>query len=723
MGKELIVAIRAKATDFIKGVADAEKKTRRFETAVNNAVKGAGLAFVALGATATVGIAKAISAASDLEETTSKFNTVFQGQEDIAASWSAALVDSYAMSTREARFYLSSVQDLLVPMGMQANAAGELSNEIVKLSADLGSFNNLPTSQVMEDIQSALVGNYETMKKYGVVLNATVVQEKALAMGLAETKAELTAGQKAQASYALMVEGSQAAIGDMARTSEGYANQLKKLQAQAEDVATTFGDALLPMATETLASINDWISKNQTNIEDWADAVGIMAESVRGFLLVGAEFVGWFGKVSGAIGLATTGAISWTEAIRNGVEWADKFAANPAMAQMEARAQAIKEQIAELKDVGSQTGSMWTQMGGTATAEMAKLQAELAIVQARIAAMAAMPVETTVLDGWHEKAMVIADDYDGLEEKARKMAQLLAEQAEAEISMAHSQQQAIANIYDSGWADTEDNYAAHLEVLLEQNSAFLDTNLETSNNFFQGMREGMADIAAEQMTWAEAGSNLINESFAATTKGIGDAAGSAIIYGTSMGKALKNVMKQVGASIISTLVEVGIQRLITQLFFQSATLGENVTRMSALSMQTFGGAYAAAVATPIIGPAIAPGIASASLAGMTAGATAASATGAGLGAAIPVAHGGLDFVPKEETYLLDKGERVLSPGQNEDLMGFMDKGGGGIVININALDTQSMEEAVRDRVIPILEGAMETNYGDYRDSIIAAAND
>uniref|UniRef100_UPI001CFD423D hypothetical protein n=1 Tax=Microbulbifer variabilis TaxID=266805 RepID=UPI001CFD423D len=32
-----------------------------------------------------------------------------------------------------------------------------------------------------------------------------------------------------------------------------------------------------------------------------------------------------------------------------------------------------------------------------------------------------------------------------------------------------------------------------------------------------------------------------------------------------------------------------------------------------------------------------------------------------------IAHGGLDYVPKESTYLLDKGERVLSPNQNADL--------------------------------------------------------
>ncbi|WP_372810061.1 hypothetical protein [Pseudoalteromonas nigrifaciens] len=36
-----------------------------------------------------------------------------------------------------------------------------------------------------------------------------------------------------------------------------------------------------------------------------------------------------------------------------------------------------------------------------------------------------------------------------------------------------------------------------------------------------------------------------------------------------------------------------------------------------------------------------------------------------------IAHGGLDYVPKEATYLLDEGERVLSPRQNKDLANFM----------------------------------------------------
>ena len=67
-----------------------------------------------------------------------------------------------------------------------------------------------------------------------------------------------------------------------------------------------------------------------------------------------------------------------------------------------------------------------------------------------------------------------------------------------------------------------------------------------------------------------------------------------------------------------------------------------------------------------------------------------------------IAHGGLDYVPKEQTYLLDKGERVLSPNQNKDFTNFMqgNKNGNGysgdgvgevnIVVTVDAKGNSSM---------------------------------
>lgn len=284
------VNIKAKLDKLPTGLKKARTQvsaaTDRMQKTINTLSFGhVGLAATAFSATFAMAMKSSIDAASDLEEVTSKFGVVFGDQVKQAEKWSDTLVDAYAMSTREAKQYLSSVQDLLVPMGMQSESAAVLSNEIVKLSADLGSFNNMPTARVMDDIQSALVGNYETMKKYGVVLTAARVSQEALNMGLAESKDQLTAADKAQAAYKLMVEGSTAAIGDMARTSDSYANQTKKLSANVEDLSVLLGNELIPYATDVVTAMNEWIKANegliQQDVKSYVNGISTSLSSIK----------------------------------------------------------------------------------------------------------------------------------------------------------------------------------------------------------------------------------------------------------------------------------------------------------------------------------------------------------------------------------------------------------------------------------------------------------
>ena len=305
------IQVRADDKKLSGDLKKAEGKFKTSATSMQSSVNRINFsavtaAAVAFGVAATVAFNKSIKAASDLEETTSKFNVVFKGQAKIANQWAQTIVESYGLSTREARQYMASVQDLLVPMGMQADSAARLSNEIVKLSVDLGSFNNLPTEQVMLDIQSALVGNFETMKKYGVVINATRVQQQAMNMGLAETKDALTAADKAQAAYALIVEGSEAAIGDLERTSDGYANTSKRLSARLEDLAAVAGEKFLPImrdiksvTADAVSFITDFLRATDPLLGRLQQLEGFFEQAQRGQKR-GAFFRSLFGVEDGA---------------------------------------------------------------------------------------------------------------------------------------------------------------------------------------------------------------------------------------------------------------------------------------------------------------------------------------------------------------------------------------------------------------------------------------
>lgn len=102
--------------------------------------------------------------------------------------------------------------------------------------------------------------------------------------------------------------------------------------------------------------------------------------------------------------------------------------------------------------------------------------------------------------------------------------------------------------------------------------------------------------------------------------------------------------------------------------------------------ETYSNTFNAISAIPLIGPYIAMPMAIAASAMQIA--SAAGIQGMSAPSVSGIAHGGLDYVPKESTYLLDKGERVLSPRQNKDLANFMANGqkdnASGITINNNS---------------------------------------
>ena len=210
-----------------------------------------------------------------------------------------------------------------------------------------------------------------------------------------------------------------------------------------------------------------------------------------------------------------------------------------------------------------------------------------------------------------------------------------------------------------------------------------ETTLPMVEELTFAMTENMAG-AAETMadTWSELGvhieetlvtaKDLAFATFDTFADGMGDAAAGVIVYGESLAEALGGVLKSVAASVISMLIKMGIQRLLLSVIEKGALVGEASARMGVLTMETYAGAFAATAAIPIVGPEIAPFVAAAATGVMLAGAAGAAVTGTGAGAAIAgIAHGGLDNVPAESTYLLDKGERVLSPRQNRDLEAFI----------------------------------------------------
>ncbi len=195
--------------------------------------------------------------AADAAEAGSKLEAVFGDQTGRINERIAELRDTIPATTAELQGLYSGIQDLLVPLGLAPTEAAEMSDSIVTLAADLASFNNIPLSEALERIRSGLVGQYEPLLKFGVALNATTVKAKAFEQGIGDGKRELTAAERAQVSYQLILEGTAAAHGDAARTADSAANQFKFLKSESTELMTIIGNQLLPAITPLVSGLKD----------------------------------------------------------------------------------------------------------------------------------------------------------------------------------------------------------------------------------------------------------------------------------------------------------------------------------------------------------------------------------------------------------------------------------------------------------------------------------
>jgi hypothetical protein len=146
----------------------------------------------------------------------------------------------------------------------------------------MASFNDQSPEDMLIGLRAALAGEAEPLRKFGVNISAARVEAKALEMGLAAVKSELTDADKTMARYQIILADTARQQGDFARTSDGMANASRTLLANLEDLRAKIGVALLPVFEELIGKTNDWIETNGDEFaEDMATAIGTLVDATK----------------------------------------------------------------------------------------------------------------------------------------------------------------------------------------------------------------------------------------------------------------------------------------------------------------------------------------------------------------------------------------------------------------------------------------------------------
>lgn len=234
---------------------DVEGATGKVGTGLKN------LARTAAGAFSGIAVARfaqdSIQAASDMAESQSKLAAVFgAATADIRKSLGGIVADTLG-STKLAVDAAGSFGNMFTQMGLAGDQAVGFSKGMLTLTADLVSFHNADPTAVVEAIGSAFRGEYDSVQKWIPTINAAAVEQRALTDTGKESADQLTAGEKAAATYALMMEGAGKATGDAARTADSAANRQRALSRQFQDISIKVGQALLPVLEELMPIVAD----------------------------------------------------------------------------------------------------------------------------------------------------------------------------------------------------------------------------------------------------------------------------------------------------------------------------------------------------------------------------------------------------------------------------------------------------------------------------------
>lgn len=223
-----------------------------------------------------------IQTAARAQELKAKFDVTFGQAAPKARQELENFGDTVHRSNLDLQEMSANIQAVLSAMGMNKSEAAELSVELTKLAVDMGAFNNASDTDVLVALRAAISGEYESMKRYGVVLNEATVAQELLNMGIEGGTKAATAAEKAQARFNVIMTATKDAQGAAAREADSYTNISKGLESALTDLHAALGQRLIPAMTEfkkATTGVVEAITENieRTNLLTEAQEMGIIS--------------------------------------------------------------------------------------------------------------------------------------------------------------------------------------------------------------------------------------------------------------------------------------------------------------------------------------------------------------------------------------------------------------------------------------------------------------
>jgi hypothetical protein len=341
-------------TDKAKKEFDSlEDRAKKLSTSGSKLMAVGGKMTLAVTTPIVGGFVMALNQASDLNEAINASSVIFKdaaGKMDVFAS---SALDNLGLARQTVLQMATPLGAMLTAQGVDVAEAERITEDLIKRGRDIKSlFNASSTEEVLQAISSGLRGESEPVRRYGVDLSEAALQAQALSAGLIKVEGDTTkvmsaqlAAQKAarayadavkkygensaqaqeaqvafdisnrklasaiedksvpaldaetkmRAAYLAIMDQSAIAEGDYARTKDGYANRLERAKEQSKELASEFGENLMPAVQKVLGFVSDL-----------ADKFNNLSEGQQNAILIGLGFAAIAGPIATVVGAVQT---------------------------------------------------------------------------------------------------------------------------------------------------------------------------------------------------------------------------------------------------------------------------------------------------------------------------------------------------------------------------------------------------------------------------------
>lgn len=225
-------------------------------------------------------VASWIKLSSDYTETMNLF-TVSMGQyAEEAYNYAQTVGEAMGIDPAEWMKHQGVFMTLTKGFGVVGDRASTMSQQLTQLGYDLSSFFNISVEDAMQKLESGIAGELEPLRRLGYDLSQAKLEATALSLGIDKAVSSMTQAEKAELRYYAIMTQVTDAHGDMARTLNAPANQMRILNAQVTQLGRALGNFFIPLLNRVLPYIIASVRVLREVLDVFMDLLGIELSNV-----------------------------------------------------------------------------------------------------------------------------------------------------------------------------------------------------------------------------------------------------------------------------------------------------------------------------------------------------------------------------------------------------------------------------------------------------------